>query len=79
MGILTAQGEMEECMCTSHSTLKVEFFPPLFRGLFSLFPSCSIICIIKIILQYLKPLSDPQNKYQKVGLIPSILGLLTHA
>jgi hypothetical protein len=79
MGILTAQGKMEERTCASHSTPKVEFFPPLFRGLFSLFPSCSITCITKIVLQYSKLPFDPQTNIKRVGLVPSILRLPRHA
>jgi hypothetical protein len=67
MGILTARGEMEERTRAPHSTPKVEFFPPLFRGLFSLFPGCSIT---KIVLQYSKLPFDPQTKYQKDGSRP---------
>jgi hypothetical protein len=78
MGILTAQGEMEEHTHAPLSTSKVKNFPPLFRGLFSLFPGCSITCITKIILQYSKLPFDPQTKIKKVDLIPSILGLLRH-
>jgi hypothetical protein len=79
MDILTARGEMEERTHAQHSTPKVKFFPPLFRGLFSLFPGCSITCITKIVLQYLKLPFDPQTNIKRVGLVPSVLGLPRHA
>jgi hypothetical protein len=58
---------MEECTHAPHLTPKVKFFPPLFRGLFSLFPGCSITCITKIVLQYLKLPFDPQTNIKRVG------------